>query len=94
MILPTGKTNPAFEALDLPAGIFPIFEAFPLDAGSFEVVFVAGLITSKDPVLANALCKAPFCFLWSEAWTGAITGGGSEIGILLSNKLSGILDTA
>ncbi len=50
--------------------------------------------TSKDPVLDNAFFSLLFWFLCIGAWTGNTTGGGKDIGLLLSNKLSGILETA
>ncbi len=92
LILPTGKTRPAFEALDLPAATLPILEAFPLEAG-----ITAGFGALNPPVAASrdpVRDKAFFSLLFWSLWIGACTGITTGAGLLLSNKLSGILDTA
>lgn len=95
MTLPTGNTNPALEDLDLPATIFPIFEVFPplIDGINFDGR-IGFELTSNEPVLDNAFFNLLFCFLWIGAWTGSTDGYTIGTGALLSNKLSGILDTA
>ena len=89
--LPTGNTKPAFEALDLPAATVPIFEALPFPLSTFGAFGIGTLlIASKDPVRERAFLSLLVCLLWIGAWIGWITG----IGLLLSKRLSGILDTA
>lgn len=92
MIRPTGKTKPALDDLDLPAATLPIFEAFPLDAGTTRALDAGLVPTSNDTVLESAFFNLLFWFLWIGAWIGKT--GGKKIGLLLSNKLSGILETA
>ncbi len=88
--LPTGNTRPARDDLDLPA-FTEILALPPLPRYAFTATgFDLWAMLSREPVLAKAWVSFFFYLLCTGASTKG-TGGG---GMLLSNKLSGILATA
>lgn len=78
--------------LDFPAPTDILaFPPFPLSTFFGAVTLDLWVTLSKDPALLSALDSFFFYLWWTAAKTGNGAGGG---GILLSNKLSGTLETA